>query len=552
MTDKVALSFRDRNPDVLTSIANLSNDEVFTPPEFANRMLDLVEDSWAKANQGEVIWTNPGVKFLDPFSKSGVFLREITRRLSEGLAEKIPNVQTRIDHITKNQVFGIAITQLTSLLSRRSVYCSKYANGKHSISRSLSTPEGNIWFERKEHTWVGGSTTIVTADKDGNELVKKIDGRCKFCGASQKEYDRDASLESHAYALIHTDNLQELVDETFGEQLKFDVVIGNPPYQLSDGEDVFGASPIYHSFVTQAKALDPKLLTMVIPARWYSGGKGLESFRQDMLQDSRIRVIEDFPDSNEVFPGTQIKGGVCIFLWDRDSSGDAKITNHLAVGFSNETTRPLLEKGVDVFLRYNASVSILKKVMSVESKDKSGELKLADSDQFMSLVGSAKPFGFRTYFKAPNVSKTGFVKIYQNGGSGYVDRKLVEKNQQLIDSWKVFIPAAGSGSDSFPHPILGQPFVGEPMSVCSETYNCIGPFNSKAEAENVCKYISTRLFRFLVLLHKSSQHANRNVYTFVPKQDFSIRWTDEMLKHKYGITEPEWEFIVSMIRPVEA
>ena len=552
MTDKVALRFRDRNPDVLTSIANLSNDEVFTPPEFANRMLDLIESSWAQSNQGEIIWTNPDVKFLDPFSKSGVYLREITRRLSEGLAEKIPNVQKRIDHITKNQVFGIAITQLTSLLARRSVYCSKYANGKHSISRSLDTPEGNIWFERKEHTWVGGSTTIVTADNEGNELVKKIDGRCKYCGASQKEYDRDASLESHAYALIHTGDVQNLIEETFGENMKFDVVIGNPPYQLSDGEDVFGASPIYHSFVTQAKALDPKLLTMVIPARWYSGGKGLESFRQEMLQDSRIRVIEDFPDSNEVFPGTQIKGGVCIFLWERDSSGDAQITNHLGSDKKNQATRPLLEKGVDVFLRYNESVSILKKVMAIESASTEGELSLPEPSKFMAFVSSAKPFGFRTFFKAPSVAEPGFVKIYQNGGSGYVDRKLVEKNQDLIDVWKVFIPRAGSGSDSFPHSILGSPFVGEPGSVSTETYNCIGPFKSEDESNNVISYISTRIFRFLVLLHKASQDANRNVYTFVPKQDFSIIWTDEMLKDKYGINESEWEFIVSMVRPVEA
>lgn len=552
MADKVALSFRDRNPDVLTSIANLSNDEVFTPPEFANRILDLVEDSWAKANQGEVIWTNPGVKFLDPFSKSGVFLREITRRLSEGLAEKIPNVQTRIDHITKNQVFGIAITQLTSLLSRRSVYCSKYANGKHSISRSLNTPEGNIWFERKEHTWVGGSTTVVTADKDGNELTKKIDGRCKFCGASQKEYDRDLSLETHAYALVHTDNPHELIEEIFGEQVKFDVVIGNPPYQLSDGEDVVGASPIYNLFVEQAKKLDPRFLCMVIPARWYAGGKGLDGFRKSMLTDSSIRVIEDFPDSTKVFPGTQIKGGVCYFLWDRDSQGPALVRNNIGDEARPQMERLLLEPGADVFIRFNEAVSILKKILTKVNNGSENWAELKAKDSFQTLVSSAKPFGIRTFVKGDQTPQKGLLKLYQNGGVGYVKPELVTKGENLVDAWKVFVSAAYGAGESFPHAILGKPFIGEPGSVCSETYNAIGPFTTEQEAINALNYLRTKIFRFLVLLHKPTQHANQSVYKFVPLLDFSKQHTDADLIQAYGLSADEVAFIDTLIRPMEA
>ena len=235
MTEKVALAFRDRNPDVLTSIANLSNDEVFTPPQFANLMLDQIAVAWAKANNGENIWSNPSVKFLDPFTKSGVFLREITQRLTDGLESEFPDLQTRVDHITSKQVFGIAITQLTSLLARRSVYCSRKANSKHSISRAFDNEAGNIWFEQRNHTWVGGSTKVLTADSSGKMIEKAVDGRCKYCGASQLEYDRESALESHAYALTHVEKPEDLIIELFGDNVKFDVVIGNPPYQLSTG-----------------------------------------------------------------------------------------------------------------------------------------------------------------------------------------------------------------------------------------------------------------------------------------------------------------------------
>ena len=212
MNKQANFTLRGRNPDVLTCIANLSNDEVFTPPEFANQILDTLAEAWAASHDGANLWADSTVTFLDPSAKSGVFLREITSRLTQGLAEEIPNLDKRVDHILTRQVFGIGITHLTSLLARRSVYCSKHANGEHSIAGSFTNEAGNIWFERIEHTWANG--------------------KCVFCGAGQATYERGSELETHAYAFIHADNIKARLAELFGDDMQFDVIIGNPPYQL--------------------------------------------------------------------------------------------------------------------------------------------------------------------------------------------------------------------------------------------------------------------------------------------------------------------------------
>lgn len=298
MSTQARFTLRGRNPDVLTCIANLSNDEVFTPPELANRMLDTLEAAWAESHDGESIWSVPTVRFLDPCTKSGVFLREITSRLIAGLAGAIPDLDRRVEHILTKQVFGIAITELTSLLARRSLYCSKHANGKHSVAPSFQDDAGNIWFKRMEHTWV--------------------DGKCEFCGASSDTLDRGDDMETHAYAFIHCEDIKTRVAEMFGGNMQFDVIVGNPPYQLDDGGFGTSAAPIYHKFVQQAKLLDPRLLCMVIPSRWFAGGKGLDEFRESMLKDDRLRVIHDYLTASDVFPGVGLKGGVCYFLWDRD------------------------------------------------------------------------------------------------------------------------------------------------------------------------------------------------------------------------------------------
>ena len=492
------------NPDVLTCLANLSSDEVFTPPQVVNQMLNLLPDE---------LWCDPKARFLDPVCKSGAFLREITKRLDAGLENEIPDKQTRLNHIFRNQVYGIAITDLTALLSRRSVYCSKTANGKYSVCEQFDDAQGNIRFERTEHTWENS--------------------RCVFCGASQEEYDRAEDLETHAYQFLHTHDPQELFE------MKFDVVVGNPPYQLSDGGYGTSAAPVYHMFVQQAKKLNPRFLTMIIPARWYSGGKGLDAFRSEMLNDNRIRQIVDFPEAIDCFPGVQIKGGVCYFLWNRDNSGQCKVVTSRQGTVVSEMERPLLENNSETFIRYNEAISILKKVQSFQEPS------------IKHQISPRKPFGLSTTFKGKSIPFNNCITLYQNSGIGYVDATEITNNFDLIGRHKVLIPPLGSGSDSFPHAILGKPFVVTPNSACTETYLVAGAYDNEEEARNLTTYLATRFLRFLVLLNKPTQHATSKVYTFAPIQDFGKPWTDERLYEKYGLSESEISFIESMIRPLE-
>jgi len=498
-------SLDNYNPDVLTCLANLSNDEVFTPPNLVNDMLDLLPQE---------LWSNPNARFLDPVSKSGVFLREMAKRLMLGLETQIPDKQERINHIFSQQLYGIAITELTSLLSRRSVYCSKTANGKYSICETFTNEQGNIHYERLQHTWESG--------------------KCTYCGASQEVYDREDGLETYAYNFIHTDNPEKIFDN-----MKFDVIVGNPPYQLSDGGFGTSATPIYHKFVQQAKKLNPKYLSMIIPARWYSGGKGMDEFRDEMLRDNRIRQIVDFPEAIDCFPGVQIKGGVCYFLWERDNKGLCKVSTSRKGEVVSEMIRPLLEKDCETFIRYNEAISILKKVQ------KRNEKSLKDK------ISARKPFGLETTYKGKTKLFDNAITLYQNGGVGYIDKAEIKTNIGIIKFYKTLIPPLGSGSDSFPHPILGKPFVVEPNSACTETYLVAGVFKNRKEAENLAKYLTTRFLRFLVLLNKPTQHATSKVYEFVPIQDFKEPWTDEKLYKKYGINQEEITFIESLVRPMD-
>ncbi|MGQ0832271.1 MAG: Eco57I restriction-modification methylase domain-containing protein [Microthrixaceae bacterium] len=552
-TAQAGFALRGRNPDVLTCIANLSNDEVFTPPELANQMLDAVAEAWAVGNDGADIWADPEVRFLDPFTKSGVFLREITSRLTAGLEDAIPDLQQRVDHILTQQIYGIGITHLTSLLARRSVYCSKWANGPHSIAGSFAAPEGNIWFERIEHTWVGGTDWVLTADEHGNEVKKFKNGKCKYCGASQQSLDRGGGLESHAYAFIHTDDIKARVAELFGDDMQFDVIIGNPPYQLDDGGFGTSAAPIYHRFVAQAKELHPRLLSMIIPARWFAGGKGLDEFRESMLTDERVRSIDDYLSASDVFPGVGLKGGVCYFLWDRDNGGPCRVTTHFKDWPTSTATRSLLEAGADVFIRFNEGLSILQKVVAFET-GVTDSLALPKDKRFDRLVSSRKPFGLETTFKGKATKGVNDVLIYQNGGTGYVARNSLSAGTQYIDKWKVFTGRAAPGTgnrDTYPHRIISTPFLGEPQTISSETYLCIGPFDSRGEAESVLSYLSCRLTRLLILLHKPSQDTTRKVYTFVPTQDWTKVWTDAALYEKYGLSDAEITFIEKVVRPLD-
>ena len=538
MSEQASFTLRRRNPDVLTCIANLSNDEVFTPPEFANRMLDTLTEAWAANHEGANLWADPKVTFLDPCTKSGVFLREITRRLTEGLAAKMPNLEQRVNHILTKQVFGIGITQITSLLARRSVYCSRHADGKHSIAKAFGNDAGNIWFQRMEHTWEGE--------------------KCRYCGAGKSVFDRAMGLETHAYAFIHTDNIKARLAELFGEKMQFDVIIGNPPYQLDDGG--FGASavPIYNKFVEQAKALEPRLLAMVIPSRWFFGGRGLEDFRKSMLSDRRTRRLVDYPDSRDVFQGVDVAGGICYFLWDRDNLGECSVVAYEHGQEPDEVVRPLVELGAEVFIRSNKALPILKKVVAAENGDASGRLELPADKRFDAHVSSQKPFGLRTFFRGTEQkSADDDVLVLQSRGRAWTSRSEITSGQELIDKWKVFTSKsssehAGQVDKNGQRRVLSLSGVIPPGSVVTETYILLGAFDTEDEARNCFSYVVTKLFRFLIAVRSSAQDLARSAYSFVPKQDFSKAWTDVELFKKYGLAEDEVAYSERLIRPMDA
>ena len=518
---QATFALQGHNPDVLTCIANLSSDEVFTPPEFANQMLDTLAQSWATSNHGENIWANKEITFLDPCTKSGVYLREIVKRLNEGLARELPDLTERINHILTKQVFGIGITELTSLLARRSVYCSKYANGIHSIARTFKNDDGNIWFERTEHTWAND--------------------KCKFCGANKTEYARTKELETHAYAFIHTEDIKTQLSTMFGATMQFDVIIGNPPYQLSDGGAAASARPIYHEFIQQAKKLEPRFVVMVTPSRWFAGGKGLDEFRKTMLNDKRLRVIVDYVQEKDAFPNVNINGGVNYFLWDREHKGHCEITTVPPGGKSGDPlTRPL--NAYDIFIRRNESIPILEKVVAKKEPT------------FDTRVSSRKPFGLPTNFHGSSIkTHKSNIKFYGSGKVTWVSPDQIEVNQSWVNKWKVLVPAASDGNENYPLPIWDQagPFVSGPGEACSETYLVASLAKTKTEAQYIASYMRTKFFRYMVSIRKVAQHNKIENFSFVPDIPLDRDWTDAELYKRYSLSKNDIAFIESMIREMK-
>lgn len=493
------------NPDVLSCIANLSNDEVFTPPELANKIIDMLPQE---------LFENPDTTFLDPCCKSGVFLREIAKRLLKGLENQIPDLEKRIEHIFSRQLFGISITELTSLLSRRSVYCSKYPTSEWSAYQfPEDKPQGNIIFQRIKHTWK--------------------DGKCIYCGASKSEYDRGSELETHAYQFIHNLDVKKVFN------MKFDVIIGNPPYQLSDGGGTgSSATPLYQKFVEQAKKLNPRYLSMIIPARWYSGGKGLDDFRATMLTDKNIRVLVDYDNFREVFPGVDLAGGACYFLWDRDSPGICKVTNHS--GNNSSTVERYLDE-YDTFIRSNQAVEIVKKV---KEQHKGGKF-------LNERISVRLPFGITTTY----VPKESGIPCYftQRLGIKFVDKNDVTDSLRILDKWKFLVPKAPiAGQTDFSRPVGfyydGNTRIAKPGECCSESWLVAGAFDTEAEVLNYKSYILTKTVRFLLLQTVVSQNITRKNFCFVPDlEEYNEPFSDVKLRKMWNISNDEWELIQSKI-----
>jgi site-specific DNA-methyltransferase (adenine-specific) len=489
------------NPDVLSCLANLSSDEVFTPPEIVNKMLDMLPQK---------LFSDPTITFIDPASKSGVFLREIAKRLLIGLKLEIPDLQERIDHIFHKQLYGIAITEMTSLLSRRSVYCSKYPNGRYSVTAFVNA-EGNIRFKKTKHVWRGE--------------------RCAFCGASKAEYDRDESLETHAYEFIHITRPEEIFN------MRFDVIIGNPPYHLSDSGHGMSAKPIYQHFVRQAKKLNPRFLTMIIPARWYSGGKGLGSFRKEMLNDKRIRKLVDYENSADVFNGVDIAGGICYFLWNRDNPGLCTVTNYVD---GNPASKERFLDEFRVFIRQNSALDIVRKIQNIH-----------EGNYLDEVVSSRKPFGLPTnYIPKENGIPCWFI---QRIGRKYADESDVCDSNGLLNKWKLLVPKAPiAGQTDFSKPVRfyydGNTMIAKPGECCTESFIVAGAFDTEAEVLSFKSYLFTKTVRFLLLQTVVSQDVTKKNFCFIP--DLGVYegvYTDEMLREKWGITDKEWAFIDSRI-----
>lgn len=502
--DKIYKNKTLHTPDVLSCLANLSNDEVFTPPDVVNRMLDLLPQD---------LFQDPNTTFLDPACKTGVFLREIAKRLLIGLQDKIPDLQKRIDHIFHKQLFGIAITELTSLLSRRSLYCSKYPNGDYSVSH-FDTAEGNIRFRRTEHTWVGD--------------------KCKFCGAN-KSYDRGDGKETHAYEFIHTITPEKIFN------MKFDVIISNPPYQLNTGGTKSQAIPLYHKFVEQAQKLEPRYVLMIIPARWYAGGMGLDQFRCSMLNDSCVRCLVDYTNSKDCFPGVSLGGGVCYFLWDNNYNGPCKITN---IHNKNINTAERSLNEFPVFVRYNEAIAIIRKISTQKEK------------LLPEIISSLSPFGLESSVRGGNSPADGEIKVYSSQGIGYLPAKSIKQGNDLLNAYKIMLSKvtsehASEADKNGQFKVFTKIQVLQPNEACTFSYFVLGNYNNVIFAQNLLSYLKTKFVRFLVLQCVSSINLSKDKFQFVPMQDFSKPWTDEELYKKYNLSQEEIDFIESMIKPME-
>lgn len=505
---------RQHIPDILDCLAQLSNDEVPTPPRLARAMLDLLPES---------VWSNPDYKWLDPCCKSGAILREVAARLLVGLEKWQPDFAKRREHIFRNMLFGTAVTELTGQVVRRSVYCSHDASGEQSVVR-FKYEGGNLPFVPTLHDF----------GEDGTST------KCTVCGAP-KELERGAGRENYAYAFIHgTYPTKEISD------MKFDVIVGNPPYQIgmrdAQGNRTANILPLYQKFVERAIALNPRYLVMITPSRWFAGGKGLDEFRDHMIADRRLRALVDNPKLFDCFPGVEIKGGVSYFLWDRSHNDDCEFSIRIDGKIVSVANRDLRD-GDGVVVRDNRAASIIMKVRPAACKSS-----LAD------VVSAMDPFGqvIKTNYKHARPRPfRGSIPLVFGAKVEYIRRDQLERHHDWVDKWKVLIPMASDGHGREISYVIGEPIALAPGSACTQTYLVAGVFDTRDETENFAYYLASKFVRFLVLQRKTTQHLRPDKFRFVPALDMKRRWTDTQLYKRFGLTTEEREYIEASIQPRE-
>ncbi len=517
LTNTAGLTRTQRVPDILDVIAALSSDAVPTPPLLARALLDILPSE---------VWSNPDYKWLDPATKSGSILREAARRLMIGLAEWEPDPVNRADHILRNMLYGCGITQVHGQMTRRSVYASRDATSQYSLV-PFGDPDGNLPFVPAEHDY--------PLNKQG-----RVIGLCNTCRAPA-QLERGTSRENYAYAFIHRAYPSEEMKD-----MKFDVIVGNPPYQvgITNDRDSADANPVYQYFVDHAMALEPKYVAMIIPSRWFTGGKAqLGEFRERMIGDRRLRAIVDNPILGDCFPGVTIKGGVNYFLWDRDHDGDCEFSTRVDGVITSTLTRDL-RAGAGVLVRDNRSISIINRVRAHSSIDRTLE----------TAVSPRYPFGqsLMSNFKGSQPDPfEGSIPLVFGSYVGHIRPDQVERNQGWIKKWKVLIPKAGDGNGQAVSYVLGEPLALAPGSACTQSYLVAGVFDTKTEAKNYAYYLASKFARFLVLQRKVTQDVRPDQFRFVPMLDMKRRWTDADLYEHFGLTRDEADYIETTIHPRE-
>lgn len=500
-------------PDVLETLAQLPNDDVYTPPKVVAAMLDILP---------EHVWSEPDYRWLDPAAKSGIYLREVFKRLMVGLGDWQPDGMKRREHILKNMIFGAATTQLNGEIARRTLYQTRDATGVEVKDPSLedlvvhfNDAEGNIPFVPTEHSFVARGSTRS----------------CSRCGAPDALVRE--KREIFAYSFIHgTYPTKDAVN------MKFDVILGNPPYQIGV-EGNTRTKPIYQLFVERAIAMNPRYILMITPSRWFTGGLGLDEFRDKMINDRRLAKIVDNPKLFDCFPGVEIKGGVSYFLWAREFDGDCEFSTRIDGKITSTVTRDLRD-GHGVVVRDNRAYELVQKVIAQNS----GSIE----DWFYPRLAFSQYW--RTNFRGESDQPfDGSVALVHNSGVGYVSPQSFERNVDLIDKWKVLLPKAGDGHGRESSYVIGEPIALAPGSVCTESYFVAGSFDSEEECSNYAHYLCTKFVRFLVLQRKSTQDVTADRFRFVPALQMDTRWKDEDLYAGFGLSAEEISYIESTIQP---